>query len=147
MIEDRTRNLQRKRKQMSDNNTKTEIIEYDIEKIKKGFSLWIDKWEHSLIEIEFNDPHERGTVTRTEDDDSLGYSFTTEFNFSIRKLNKEDMEKPINDSEESEEDSEELKREKEHNLKYGVEIKQTFPFPEFDSGVPQEDEEDNKGNK
>ena len=29
---------------MSDNNTKTEIIEYDIEKIKKGFSLWIDKW-------------------------------------------------------------------------------------------------------
>ena len=58
------------------------------------------------------------------------------------------MEKPIDDTEEpEEEDSEELKREKEHNLKYGVEIKQTFPFPEFDSGVPQEDEEDNKGNK
>ena len=122
---------------MSDNNTKTEIIEYDIEKIKKGFSLWIDKWEHSLIEIEFNDPEERGTVTRTEDDDSLGYSFTTEFNFSIKKRKKEDEE----------EDSEEIKREKEHNLKYGVEIKQTFPFPTFDSGVPQEDEEDNKGNK
>jgi hypothetical protein len=77
---------------MSDNNTKTEIIEYDIEKIKKGFSLWIDKWEHSLIEIEFNDPEERGIVTRTEDDDSLGYSFTTEFNFSIRKRKKEDEE-------------------------------------------------------
>ena len=46
-----------------------------------------------------------------------------------------------------EEDSEELKREKEHNKKYGVEIKQTFPFPEFDSGVPEEDEEDTKGNK
>ena len=133
---------------MSENNTKTEIIEYDIEKIKKGFSLWIDKWEHSLIEIEFNDPEERGTVTRAEDDDSLGYSFTTEFNFSIRKRKKEDMEKPIDDTEEpEEEDSEELKREKKHNLKYGVEIKQTFPFPEFDSGVPQEDEEDNKGNK
>ena len=73
---------------MGDNNTKTEIIEYDIEKIKKGFSLWIDKWEHSLIEIEFNDPEERGIVTRTEDDDSLGYSFTTEFNFSIRKRKK-----------------------------------------------------------
>ena len=129
---------------MSDNNTKTEIIEYDIEKIKKGFSLWIDKWEHSLIEIEFNDPEERGIVTRTEDDDSLGYSFTTEFNFSIRKRKKEDMEKPIDDTEE---DSEELKREKEHNKKYGVEIKQTFPFPIFDSGVPEEDEEDNKGNK
>ena len=133
---------------MSENNTKTEIIEYDIEKIKKGFSLWIDKWEHSLIEREFNDPEERGTVTRTEDDDSLGYSFTTEFNFSIRKLKKEDMKKPIDDTEESEEeDSEKLKREKEHNKKYGVEIKQHFPFPEFDSGVPQDNEEDNKGNK
>ena len=132
---------------MSDNNTKTEIIEYDIEKIKKGFNLWIDKWEHSLIEIEFNDPEERGIVTRKEEDDSLVYSFTTEFNFSIRKRKKEDMEKPIDDTEEpEEEDSEELKREKEHNKKYGVEIKQTFLFPEFDSGVPQEDE-DNKGNK
>ncbi len=130
---------------MSDNNTKTEIIEYDIERIKEGINQWIDKWNNTLIEKEFNDPEERGTVTRTEDDDSLGYSFTTEFNFSIRKRKKEDMEKPIDDTEE--EDSEELKREKEHNKKYGVEIKQTFPFPEFDSGVPQEDEEDNKGNK
>ena len=132
---------------MSDNNTKTEVIEYDIERIKKGFIKWLDKTNKLYIEKEFNDPEERGTVTRTEDDDSLGYSFTTEFNFSIRKRKKEDMEKPINDTEESEEDSEELKREKEHNKKYGVEIKQHFPFPEFDSGVPQDNEEDNKGNK
>ena len=131
---------------MSDNNTKTEIIEYDIERIKRGFIKWLDKTNKLYIEKEFNDPEERGTVTRTEDDDSLGYSFTTEFNFSIRKRKKEDMEKPIDDTEE-EEDSEELKREKEHNKKYGVEIKQHFPFPEFDSGVPQEDEEDTKGNK
>ena len=132
---------------MSDNNTKTEIIEYDIERIKKGFIKWLDKTNKLYIEKEFNDPHERGIVTRTEDDDSLGYRFTTEFNFSVKKLNKEDMEKLINDTEESEEDSEELKREKEHNKKYGVEIKQTFPFPEFDSGVPEEDDEDTKGNK
>jgi len=127
---------------MSDNNTKTEIIEYDIERIKRGFIKWLDKTNKLYIEKEFNDPHERGTVTRTEDDDSLGYSFTTEFNFSIRKLKKEDMKKPIDDTE----DSEELKKEKEHNKKYGVEITQHFPFPEFDSGVPQDDE-DNKGNK
>ena len=116
---------------MSDNNTKTEIIEYDIEKIKEGFNLWIDKWEHSLIEIEFNDPEERGIVTRTEDDYSLGYRFTTEFNFSIKKRKKEDEE----------EDIEELTKEKEYNKKYGVEIKDTFPFPII------EDEEDTKGNK
>ena len=128
--------------------SQTKIVEYDIERIKEGFIKWLDKTNKLYIEKEFNDPHERGTVTRTEDDDSLGYSFTTEFNFSIRKRKKEDMEKPINDTEDSEEeDSEELKREKEHNKKYGVEIKQTFPFPEFDSGVPEEDEEDTKGNK
>ena len=51
------------------------------------------------------------------------------------------MEKPINDTEE---DSEELKREKEHNKKYGVEIKQTFPFPEFDSGFVSSNERVNK---
>ena len=124
--------------------SQTKIVEYDIERIKKGFIKWLDKTNKLYIEKEFNDPHERGIVTRTEDDDSLGYRFTTEFNFSIKKLKKEDMEKPINDTEE---DSEELKREKEHNKKYGVEIKQTFPFPEFDSGVPEEDDEDSKGNK
>ena len=128
--------------------SQTKIVEYDIERIKKGFIKWLDKTNKLYIEKEFNDPYERGIVTRTEDDDSLGYRFTTEFNFSIRKRKKEDMEKPSDDTEEpEEEDSEELKREKEHNKKYGVEIKQTFPFPEFDSGVPQEDEEDNKGNK
>ena len=109
---------------MSDNNTKTEIIEYDIEKIKKGFSLWIDKWEHSLIEIEFNDPYERGIVTRTEDDDSLGYRFTTEFNFSIKKRKKEDEEK-----------------EKQYNKTHGVEITETFPFPIL------EEDQDTEGNK
>ena len=46
-----------------------------------------------------------------------------------------------------EDDDEDLKMEKSHNKKYGVEITETLPFPEFDSGVPQEDEEDNKGNK
>ena len=122
--------------------SQTKIVEYDIERIKEGFIKWLDKTNKLYIEKEFNDPEERGIVTRTEDDDSLGYSFTTEFNFSIRKLKKEDMKKPIDDTE----DSEELKKEKEHNKKYGVEITQHFPFPEFDSGVPQDDE-DNKGNK
>ena len=70
-----------------ENMSQIEIVEYDIERIKEGFNQWIDKWNDSLIEKEFNDPHERGTVTRTEDDDSLKYSFTTEFNFSIKRLN------------------------------------------------------------
>ena len=67
--------------------SQTKIVEYDIERIKEGFNQWIDKTNEIYIEKEFNDPHERGTVTRTEDDDSLKYSFTTEFNFTIKKLN------------------------------------------------------------
>ena len=51
------------------------------------------------------------------------------------------MEKPIDDTEEPEEDSEELKKGKIHNKTHGVEIKETFPFPIL------EDEEDTKGNK
>ena len=39
-----------------------------------------------------------------------------------------------------EDDSEDLKMEKANNKKNGVEITETFPCPEFDSGVPQEDE-------
>ena len=139
---------------MSDNNTKTKIITYDTELIKKGFNEFIDKWEYQynekgekvdgLLKEEYGsdeqDHIERTKITQTEDDDSIYWTFFTQFTCGMKKRKKEDMEKPIDDTEE-------LKREKEHNLKYGVEIKQTFPFPEFDSGVPQEDEEDNKGNK
>ena len=78
-----------------------EIVEYDIERIKEGFNQWIDKTNEIYIEKEFNDPHERGTVTRTEDDDSLKYSFTTEFYFSIKKLNP--------DREEDDEDTKGIK--------------------------------------
>ena len=67
--------------------SQTKIVEYDIERIKEGFIKWLDKTNKLYIEKEFNDPHERGTVTRTEDDDSLKYSFTTEFNFTIKKQN------------------------------------------------------------
>jgi uncharacterized protein YjdB len=134
---------------MSDNNTKTKIITYDTELIKKGFSEFVDKWEYShnekgeeingLLKEEYGsddqDRIERTKITQTEDDDSIYWTFFTQFTCGMKKQKKEEPEE------------EELKREKEHNKKYGVEIKQTFPFPEFDSGVPQEDEEDSKGNK
>ena len=81
---------------MSDKNTKTENIKYDIELIKEGFNQWVDKWKYSLLEEEFNSeflhPHERGSVTKIEDDDSLKYRFITEFNFTIKNLKKEDEE-------------------------------------------------------
>jgi hypothetical protein len=144
---------------MSENNMKTKIIPYDTELLKKGFNEFIDKWEYQynekgekidgLLKEEYgseeNDHIERTKITQTEDDDSIYWTFFTEYTCGMKKRKKEVMEKPIDDTEE-EEDSEELRKEKEHNLKYGVEITQHFPFPEFDSDVPQDDE-DNKGNK
>ena len=67
------------------------ILEYDLETIKEGFNKWIDKWKESVIDEEFNDPPERGTVQKIEDDDLLKFKFITEFNFSITKL-KNDLD-------------------------------------------------------
>ena len=38
------------------------FYEYDLETIKEGFNKWLDKWKESVIDEEFNDPYERGTV-------------------------------------------------------------------------------------
>ena len=67
------------------------ILEYDLETIKEGFNNWIDKWKESVIDEEFNDPPERGTVQKIEDDDLLKFKFITESNFSITKL-KNDLD-------------------------------------------------------
>ena len=65
------------------------ILEYDLETIKEGFNKWIDKWKESVIDEEFNDPPEKGTVQKIEDDNLLKFKFITEFNFLITKLNND----------------------------------------------------------
>ena len=40
------------------------FYEYDLETIKEGFNKWLDKWKESVIDGEFNDPHEQGTVQK-----------------------------------------------------------------------------------
>ena len=68
------------------------FYEYDLETIKEGFNKWLDKWKESVIDEEFNDPHERGTVQKIEDDNSLKFKFITEFNFSITKMSEDEVE-------------------------------------------------------
>ena len=52
------------------------FYEYDLETIKE----------------EFNDPHERGTVQKIEDNNSLKFKFITEFNFSITKMSEDEVD-------------------------------------------------------
>ena len=68
------------------------FYEYDLETIKKGFNKWLDKWKESVIDEEFNDPNERGTVQKIEDDNSLKFKFITEFNFSITKMSEDEID-------------------------------------------------------
>ena len=65
---------------------------YDLETIKEGFNKWLDKWKKSVIDEEFNDSHERGTVQKIEDDNALKFKFITEFNFSITKMSEDEVE-------------------------------------------------------
>ena len=68
------------------------FYEYDLETIKEGFNKWLDKWKESVIDEEFNDPHERGTVQEIEDNNSLKFKFVTEVNFSIIKKSEDEVD-------------------------------------------------------
>ena len=73
-----------------------EIIHFedvDVDKLKQSFNEWVDKFLEQFrktIETEMTDPQTRGSVERIEDDDSLKFKFVTEFNFSIKKIKKEE---------------------------------------------------------
>ena len=68
------------------------FYEYDLETIKERFNKCLDKWKESVIDEQFNDPHERGTVQKIEDDNSLKFKFITEFNFSITKMSEDEVD-------------------------------------------------------
>ena len=98
--------------------SKIEIKHYEdveVDYLKQSFSEWIDKFLEQFrktLVTEMTDPQTRGYVVETETSpflheedekgESLKFSFITEFNFSIKKVNNKDSEK------ESGQESEEL---------------------------------------
>ena len=131
----------------------THMDNFDLETFQTVFVEWVKGFKKSVFDVEFNGDKVIGDVDVT--DNKISFRTTIKWGLEIERIdghpspNIKDILKVVDpDREEVEdgEDSEELKREKEHNLKYGVEMKETIPFPEFDSGVPQGDE-DTKGNK
>ena len=70
------------------------------------------------------------------EDNKISFRSTIKWGLEIERIDGHPS--PVDPDEED--DSEDLKMEKANNKKNGVEITETFPWPEFDSGVPQEDE-------
>ena len=103
------------------------IDKFDTQKFQDIFVEWFSQFKENVIDKEFENGT-KGDGVIEETDKKLTFKFSTEWRVSIVK-------------EDDDEDSEELKKEKEYNKKHGVEITETFPFPVI------EDDEETKGNK
>lgn len=126
---------------------------FDLETFEMTFIKWLRSFKKDVLDVDFKGA--KGISKAEVSDNKISFRTTIKWGLDIERIDGHpsplDPDEVNEDTfethtEEPEEDSEELRKEKEHNNKYGVEIKQHFPFPEFDSGVPQDDE-DNKGNK
>ena len=131
-------------------NVITHKDNFDLETFEMTFIKWLRGFKKDVLDVDFKD--DRGVSETEVTDNKISFRTKITWGLEIERIDGHpspvDPDREEDDTEEPEEDdSEEIKREKAHNLKYGVEMKETFPWPEFDSGVPQEDEEDNKGNK
>ena len=127
-------------------NVITHKDNFDLETFQMTFQKWLKGFKENVLDVEFKG--DKGKTETEVSDNKISFRTTVKWGLEIERIDGHPSPvDPDREEDDEEEDSEELKKEKEHNKKYGVEIKETFPFPEFDSGVPQEDEEDNKGNK
>ena len=125
----------------------THMDNFDLETFSTVFVKWVEGFKKSVFDVEFNGDKVIGDVDVT--DNKISFRTTIKWGLEIERIDghpSPDVKEILKvvDPDAVEDDSDELKKEKEHNLKYGVEMKETFPFPDFDSGVPQEVEEDTK---
>ena len=131
-------------------NVITHSDNFELETFEMAFIKWIRGFKKNVLDVEFKG--DKGETVTELSDNKISFRSTIKWGLEIERIDGHpspvDPDREEDDTEEPEEDdSEDLKMEKANNKKNGVEITETFPWPEFDSGVPQEDEEDNKGNK
>ena len=122
-------------------NVITHSDNFELETFEMAFIKWIRGFKKNVLDVEFKG--DKGKTETEVSDNKISFRSTIKWGLEIERIDGHPS--PVDPDEED--DSEDLKREKANNKKNGVEITETFPWPEFDSGVPQEDEEDNKGNK
>ena len=136
-------------------NVITHKDNFDLATFEMTFIKWLRGFKKEVLDVDFKE--DKGVSETEVTDNKISFRTTIKWGLEIERIDGHPS--PVDPDEEDddtfethieepeEDDSEELKREKDHNRKYGVEITETFPFPILDSGVPEEDEEDNKGNK
>lgn len=122
-------------------NVITHSDNFELETFEMAFIKWIRGFKKNVLDIEFKG--NKGETETEVSDNKISFRSTIKWGLEIERIDGHPS--PVDPD--KEDDSEDLKMEKANNKKNGVEITETFPWPEFDSGVPQEDEEDNKGNK
>ena len=116
-------------------NVITHSDNFELETFEMSFIKWIRGFKKNVLDVEFKGDR---CETETEvSDNKISFRSTIKWGLEIERIDGHPS--PV-DPDREEDDSEDLKREKANNKKNGVEITETFPCPEFDSGVPQEDE-------
>lgn len=123
-------------------NVITHSDNFELETFEMAFIKWIRGFKKNVLDVEFKG--DKGETETEVSDNKISFRSTIKWGLEIERIDGHPS--PV-DPDREEDDSEDLKMEKARNKKYGVEITETFPFPILDSGVPEEDEEDNKGNK
>ena len=123
-------------------NVITHSDNFELETFEMAFIKWIRGFKKNVLDVEFKG--DRGETETEVSDNKISFRSTIKWGLEIERIDGHPS--PVDPDEED--DSEDLKMEKANNKKNGVEITETFPWPEFDSGVPQEDESEiNKRHK
>ena len=116
-------------------NVITHSDNFELETFEMAFIKWIRGFKKNVLDVEFKG--DKGETETEVSDNKISFRSTIKWGLEIERIDGHPS--PV-DPDREEDDSEDLKREKANNKKNGVEITETFPWPEFDSGVPQEDE-------
>jgi len=115
----------------------------DLETFEMTFIKWLRNFKKEVLDVEFQGDKVLGDMDVS--DNKISFRSTIRWGLEIERIDGHPSPvDPDREDDSDEEDSEELKKEKVHNLANGVEMKETFSWPDFDSGVPQEDQEDTK---
>mgnify|MGYP001377681175 FL=1 len=115
-------------------NVITHSDNFELETFEMAFIKWIRGFKKNVLDVEFKG--DKGETETEVSDNKISFRSTIKWGLEIERIDGHPS--PVDPDEED--DSEDLKMEEANNKKNGVEITETFAWPEFDSGVPQEDE-------
>ena len=109
----------------------THMDNFDLETFQTVFVKWVEGFKKSVFDVEFNGDKVIGDVDVT--DNKISFRTTIQWGLEIERIDghpSPDVKEILKvvDPDGVEDNSDELKKEKEHNLKYGVEMKETFHF-------------------